>query len=118
YDAVKREPLIVEGIPVTTLSARPNPVAGVGEEGSLRKLVEYSGGRLRPSALSGDLVCSTIGTLETFARSKLDACVDAIPHGQEDEIGVVKFKNFTNFAAVYPEYRYVFVGDSGQADAL
>jgi hypothetical protein len=30
----------------------------------------------------------------------------------------VKFRNFANFAAVYPEYRYVFVGDSGQADAL
>jgi uncharacterized protein YhfF len=30
----------------------------------------------------------------------------------------VKFKNFSRFSAVYPEYGYVFVGDSGQADAL
>jgi hypothetical protein len=30
----------------------------------------------------------------------------------------VKFKNLGKFAEVYPEYRYVFVGDSGQADAL
>ena len=41
-----------------------------------------------------------------------------IPHGQEDEIGKVKFENLSRFSAVYPEYRYVFVGDSGQADAL
>ncbi len=118
YDALKREPFTLEGIPVTTLSARPNPVAGIFEEGSLTKLVEYSGRRLCPSALSGELVCSTIGTLETFVRSKIDSKVQKIPHGNEDKIGVVKFQNFANFAAIYPEYRYVFVGDSGQADAL
>lgn len=118
YDALKREPFTLEGIPVTTLSARPNPVAGISEEGSLGKLVEYSDRRLRPSALSGELCSSTIGTLQTFVRAKLGSIVENIPHGKEDEIGVVKFENFANFAAVYPEYRYVFVGDSGQADAL
>ena len=51
-------------------------------------------------------------------RSKIDSKVQKIPHGNEDKIGVVKFQNFANFAAIYPEYRYVFVGDSGQADAL
>jgi hypothetical protein len=30
----------------------------------------------------------------------------------------VKFENFRRFSSLYPEYRYVFVGDSGQADAL
>ena len=30
----------------------------------------------------------------------------------------MKFENFARFSEVYPEYRYVFVGDSGQADAL
>jgi len=43
---------------------------------------------------------------------------DEIPHGHEDEIGEVKFSNFTEYAQVYPEYAFVFVGDSGQADAL
>ena len=33
-------------------------------------------------------------------------------------IGRVKFKNLLRFSEVYLEYRYVFVGDSGQADAL
>jgi hypothetical protein len=65
YDALKREPFTIEGIPVTTLSARPNPVAGISEEASLKKLVEYSDRRLRPSALSGALVSSTIGTFQT-----------------------------------------------------
>ena len=36
----------------------------------------------------------------------------------EDKIGQVKFANCQQFCAVFPEYQYVFVGDSGQADAL
>ena len=43
---------------------------------------------------------------------------DWVPKGQEDQIGRVKFANFSEFAAAYPDYQYVFVGDSGQADAL
>jgi hypothetical protein len=64
-------------------------------------------------------VSSTIDTHETVLRNKLDDPLhDDIPPGQEDEIGEVKFRNFLKFSEVYPEYRYVFVGDSGQADAL
>jgi hypothetical protein len=37
--------------------------------------------------------------------------------GQEIEVGQVKFNNFALFASIYPEYDYVFFGDSGQADA-
>ena len=47
-----------------------------------------------------------------------DLLTDILPHGQEDKIAEVKFMNFLSFASVYPEYRFVFVGDSGQADAL
>lgn len=118
YDALKHEPFTLPAIPVTTLSARPNPVAGKLEEASLKSLVGFTKGRLGPSALSGALGSSIVGTAETMLRGELDLLSDEIPHGREDEIGRVKFKNFGKFAEVYPEYRYVFVGDSGQADAL
>ena len=118
YDSLKDEPFALTATPVTTLSARRNPVAGVLEEASLRALISLPG-ELCPSALSGDVVSSTIDTHETVLRNKLDDPLhDDIPPGQEDEIGEVKFRNFLKFSEVYPEYRYVFVGDSGQADAL
>ncbi len=119
YNSLKREPFgELPAIPLTTLSARPNPIAGRLEEASLEGLVAITGGKLRPSGLSGALVSSTLGTVETVLRARLDHLSDDVPKGQEAEIGRVKFENFVKFAAVYPEYRYVFVGDSGQADAL
>jgi hypothetical protein len=118
YDSLKHEPFELRAIPVTTLSARPNPIAGKLEEASLEGLVKLSGGKLCPSALSGALVSATAGTVETVLRAELDPLSDKIPHGQEEKIGEVKFENFSRFSEVYPEYRYVFVGDSGQADAL
>ncbi|TVM03145.1 MAG: hypothetical protein CV087_06745 [Candidatus Brocadia sp. WS118] len=122
YDSLKHEPFDLQIIPVTTLSARPNPIAGTLEEGSLKSLAKFkdnsTGRRLCPSALSGDLGSSVIGTAETLLREKLHSLHDKIPHGQEDKIGRVKFENFEKFSRVYPEYCYVFVGDSGQADAL
>jgi len=124
----------VTKVPVTTLSARPNPFAGELERASLRKLAALptpAGSHLQllPSALSGAIFSSTLGTAESVVRAKiqrrlqpnqgiLDVLHDHVPDKQEREIGEVKFKNFLEFAAVYPEYRYVFVGDSGQADAL
>ncbi len=144
YEALKLEPFALRpgpdgrpGVPITTLSARPNPVAGKLEEGSLEGLIERTGGRVRPSALSGRVVSSAIGTLETLAREKR-AEVDADfagwltrivpgadrgelpphPDGLERQIGEVKFDNFRRYARVYPEYRFVFFGDSGQADAV
>jgi hypothetical protein len=118
YDALKREPFKLRVIPITTLSARPNPIAGTLEESSLKSLVEFTQERLCPSALSGALASSTVGTIQTWLRANLDLLSDEIPHGQEEKIGEVKFENFSRFSAVYPEYHYVFVGDSGQADAL
>jgi len=118
YDSLKHEPFDLRAIPVTTLSARPNPIAGKLEEASLEGLVKLSGGKLCPSALSGALVSAAAGTVETVLRAELDPLSDKIPHGQEEKIGEVKFENFARFSEVYPEYRYVFVGDSGQADAL
>jgi len=118
YDSSKHEPFDLPVIPVTTLSAQPNPVAGKLEEASLQGLVKLSGGKLCPSALSGALVSAAAGTVETVLRAELDPLSDKIPHGQEEKIGEVKFENFSRFSSVYPEYRHVFVGDSGQADAL
>ena len=118
YDSLKHEPFDLRAIPVTTLSARPNPIAGKLEEASLEGLVKLSGEKLCPSALSGALVSAAAGTVETVLRAELDPLSDKIPHGQEEKIGEVKFENFSRFSEVYPEYRYVFVGDSGQADAL
>lgn len=144
YEALKREPFALRpgsdgrpGIPITTLSARPNPVAGKLEEGSLEGLIERTGGRLRPSALSGRVVSSAIGTLETLTREKrAEVEADFVgwltrivpgssrnelpphPDGLERQIGEVKFDNFRRYAQVYPEYRFAFFGDSGQADAV
>ncbi len=119
YAALKHEPAGTLATPVTFLSARPNPIAGKLEEDSLQKLMILTGGKLCPSALSGHVGSSAAGTLQSLLRDKLDDSLhDAIPDDKEREIGEVKFKNFLNFAAVYPDYRYVFVGDSGQADAL
>jgi hypothetical protein len=119
YEAVKEEPFgELPAIPITTLSARPNPIAGALEESSLHGLVEFTKQRLCPSGLSGALFSSVHGTLQTLARDKLEPLSDKIDLDQEDAIGRVKFTNFGNFSSVYPEYRYVFVGDSGQADAL
>jgi hypothetical protein len=119
YDALKHEPVPTLATPVTFLSARPNPIAGKLEEDSLQNLMVLTGGKLCPSALSGDLGSSAAGTLQSILRDKFDDSLhDAIPDGKEREIGEVKFRNFLNFSEVYPEYRFVFVGDSGQADAL
>ena len=121
YDSLRHEPFEAIETPVTTLSARPNPIAFELERASLRSLVEITERRLRPSALSGKLVSSVLGSLQTVRRANetpLDMLSDDISHGHEDEIGKVKFSNFTEYAQVYPEYAFVFVGDSGQADAL
>jgi hypothetical protein len=119
YEALKHEPFTTLSTPVTFLSARPNPIAGKLEEDSLQNLMALTGRRLCPSALSGSIGSSTLGTLESVLRDKLDdALHDAIPDGKEQEIGHIKFRNFSKFAEVYPEYRHVFIGDSGQADAL
>ena len=119
YRALRQEPYPTLLTPVTFLSARPNPVAGKLEEDSLQQLITLTGGKICPSALSGNVGSSVAGTFESLLRDKLeDHLHDAVPDGQEQEIAQVKFSNFSRFAAVYPEYRHVFVGDSGQADAL
>jgi hypothetical protein len=92
------------------------------EEASLRSVRNLTANRLRPSGQSGELKSSVIGTVETLTRASnkryLERLSDRVPFKKEDEIGQVKFANCQQFCAVFPEYQYVFVGDSGQADAL
>jgi len=132
YDAIKREPFALNWIPVTTLTARPNPVGGTMEESGIRAIKEHTHGRLRPSALSGHFWSSTLGTIETLVRERreevregsndtMNRLVDFATQlfdfeEHEKEIGLVKFLNFQQYADLYPEYRFVFFGDSGQAD--
>ena len=122
YDALRQEPFATTRIPITTLSARPDPLVGLAEEASLRSVRDLTANRLSPSGQSGELKSSAIGTLETLTRasnrSYLKRLSDRVPFEKEDEIGEVKFANCQQFCAVFPEYQYVFVGDSGQADAL
>lgn len=118
YDSLKREPFALQKIPLTTLSARPNPVGGILEEDSLKSLAKIAEGRLCFTALSGELISSGAGTLETWLRANVSMLNKKVPHGHEDKIGEVKYENFAMYSQVYPEYHYVFVGDSGQADAL
>ncbi len=128
YNSMKHEPFEEEGVlvtptgvtrvPITTLSARPNPFAGELERASLEKLAAMpspAGARLQllPSGLSGAIISSTFGSLETVVRASierrlqpdqriLDVLHDQVPDGQEKKIGEVKFRNFLDFAAVYP----------------
>lgn len=122
YEAVGREPggvgVPAGRIPITTLSARPNPVGGILEEGSIASLTHLSGDRLLPVALSGRSVSSAIGTLETLGRKLASRRLVGDLDRVERRIGEVKYQNFRRYAAVYPDYRFVFFGDSGQADAL
>ena len=122
YDALKQEPFAVTQVPITTLSARPNPLVGIAEEGSLHSIRALTANRLSPSGQSGELKSSVIGTAETLIRARnksyLTRLSQRVPFKDEDKIGQVKFANCQQFCAVFPEYQYVFVGDSGQADAL
>ena len=108
YNSMKHEPFEGEGVlvtltgvtkvPITTLSARPNPFAGELERASLQKLAALpspAGARLQllPSGLSGEIVSSVVGTTETFVRTLqpdqriLDVLHDHVPDGQEKKIG-------------------------------
>lgn len=117
YRALSKEPFKHNGVPLTTLSARPNSTGRL-EEDSINGIMKKSDTELCPTALSGEVTSSFLGTLETWMRSLFSNSNDTVSHRNEDKIGEVKFKNFVEYSQVYPEYEYVFVGDSGQADSI
>lgn len=78
---------------VTFISARPGDRAGAVEAVTLDKLVEF--GFERATLLAGTF--SGLASHEAMADAKYD--------------------NLDRYRVLYPEYRFVFVGDSGQGDA-
>lgn len=85
------------------LSARPHIYKDSSEEHSykrFRKLRELTHGlHANPVLLAGDL--------KGFA----------LTWGNMEPIVVKKYENFVEYAALYPEYNFVLVGDNGQGDA-
>lgn len=88
---------------ITFLSARPRMYKGALENAlftDFAKLKEQGRFHCMPSMLAG--------TLETgWAYMR---------HGDFEPMAERKFCNFTDYARLYPEYSFVFVGDNGQGD--
>ena len=85
------------------VSARPHLYKDLSELRSYAKfdsLVKRGILHCTPSLLPGSL----IGGREFILRDRLEPLAEN------------KFNNFREYATLYPEYEYVFVGDNGQAD--
>jgi len=78
---------------VVFISARPGDRTGITENPTLRTLQER--GVVKPVVLAGDIVS---------LRS-------------HDAMAKRKYENFTMYRGLFPEFDYIFVGDSGQGDA-
>ncbi len=78
---------------VTFLSARPGDRLGLVEDATLKMLQEH--GLERPSLLAGSW--TKLATNEAIAEAKV--------------------ANLDSYLSLFPERRFVFVGDSGQGDA-
>eukprot|EP00494_Astrolonche_serrata_P033213 UN33482 len=84
------------------LSARPHVYKDFSEAISFKKfkgLREKSLLHCRPGLLSG----------EWYSGTKFLA-------GDLKPLGERKFENFYNYVKIYPEFRFVFIGDNGQSD--
>ena len=79
---------------VTYLTARPKGVRGIFAAVTRRKL-RRAGVSDKPNVMLGD-VPGLLGSKRMAEK---------------------KYKNFTEFAQLFPEYKYILVGDSGQGDA-
>eukprot|EP01138_Halocafeteria_seosinensis_P002848 gb/GECG01002909.1/.p1 GENE.gb/GECG01002909.1/~~gb/GECG01002909.1/.p1 ORF type:complete len:804 (+),score=123.25 gb/GECG01002909.1/:1-2412(+) len=79
---------------VFVVTARPSGFSGVIKTHTIRKLEHIGLGNV--SVFSGSLR-STAGGIESMGQRKLE--------------------NMQRLLAIFPEYKFVFVGDSGQADA-
>ncbi len=79
---------------LTFVTARPGDVFGIVERHSRSSLRHAGAGDL--SVLSGSLL--SLRTLDAMAAKKVE--------------------NITRYALIYPEYRLIFMGDSGQGDVM
>jgi hypothetical protein len=79
---------------VVFISARPGDRTGITENPTLGTLQER--GVVKPVVLAGDVV--SLRSHEAMAKRK--------------------YENFTKYRGLFPEFDYIFVGDSGQGDAV
>ena len=54
----------------------------------------------------------------TLLAGSLDSGWRMVFRGDFQALAVTKFDNFVQFAALYPEHSFVFIGDNGQGDVL
>lgn len=86
------------------LSARPHVYSDLAERSSYAKFAELVRDRrlhAMPTMLVGDLKSGG----EMMVR------------GDMEPLALKKMRNFDEFAALYPEYNFCFIGDNGQGDA-
>jgi len=115
-----------EGSNLVFLSARPESYKGMTESESYRKYFQ-------PPVLRGELDTSPtmlLGSLDSGPRAliKLLAGRWILPHDDPNPktaaaalyqtLAAKKLSRFREYAAIYPEAAFVFVGDNGQGDVL
>lgn len=114
-----------EGSNLVLLSARPESYKGLTESESYRKyfqpLVERGDLDTSPTMLLGSLDSGPRALLKLFFGSSSDpehlkskTATDAL----YQTLAAKKLSRFNEYAALYPEAAYVYVGDNGQGDVL
>ena len=115
-------PVHQEGSNLVLLSARPESYKGLTESESYRKYFE-------PLVVRGDLDTSPtmlLGSLDSGPKAliklffgssdqfKSKTAIDAL----YQQLATKKLSRFKEYAALYPEATFVYVGDNGQGDVL
>lgn len=114
-----------EGSNLVLLSARPESYKGLTESESYRKYFQ-------PLVMRGDLATSPtmlLGSLDSGARAliKLLFGTSTVPNHPKSKtakaalyqtLAAKKLSRFREYAAIYPEATFVYVGDNGQGDVL
>lgn len=112
---------------IAFLSARPHTFRDITESHSyalFASLVDTGRLHTMPTLLPGKLVSGIKAVLPTFsAWALLKALMrrrdaDAVDTSNWLPVGLQKHASAAQFLALYPEYRSVFVGDSGQGDVV
>lgn len=140
YRAIAEEPESIKAnwsgsLSLVTLSARP-AIRGFDLIKPGLSSVSNRLDGICAMSLGGEIVSSSLGTVFTLQNqastpiedeyqkyekigSKMTPTSDEVSFlsQQETKIGRLKFDNFRRFSKIYPDYDYVFFGDSGQADA-
>jgi hypothetical protein len=86
YDSLKHEPFQLGAIPVTTLSARPNPIAGILKESSLKSLAAFTKERLCPARCQEPLSVQPQVRLRPWCETILIICLMRFPLGKKTRL--------------------------------